>query len=65
MRARIALRKAGVLPVDDKKKESTLVLEEQEKTKCGKGHPVSEKDILDAFRRGDEVRSISSLPTWI
>lgn len=56
MRARIALRKAGILPVDDKVKETALVHEEQEKAKSGNGHPVNEKDILEAFRRGDEVR---------
>ncbi|KAF5311336.1 hypothetical protein D9611_012629 [Ephemerocybe angulata] len=58
MRARIALRKAGVLPVDDKEGEEALLLKEMGDVKKGKGRPVTEGDVLEAFKNGDEGISI-------
>jgi hypothetical protein len=55
MRARIALRKAGVLPVDDAKEEDMLVKAEMDKVKGNKGTQVTEDDIIQALDRGDEV----------
>ncbi|KAF6746320.1 hypothetical protein DFP72DRAFT_923167 [Ephemerocybe angulata] len=58
MRARIALRKAGVLPVDDKEGEEALLLKGMGDVKRGKGRPVTEGDVLEAFKNGDEGISI-------
>jgi hypothetical protein len=56
MRARIALRKFGLLSADAKETRDLLVSQEMEKIKQGKGRDLSEEDIIDAFSRGDEVR---------
>lgn len=56
MRARIALRKFGLLSVDNKDTHDLLISQEMEKIKQGKGRDLSEEDIIDAFSRGDEVR---------
>ena len=55
MRCRIALRKAGVLPVDNKIEEEQLVNAEEVKVKANRGTYVTEDDILQALYRGDEV----------
>ncbi|KAF9525904.1 hypothetical protein CPB83DRAFT_908867 [Crepidotus variabilis] len=55
MRARIALRKAGILPIDDKEAEEILVAAEVVAVKNKKPlYEVNAKDIVKAFRRGDE-----------
>ncbi|KAJ3547078.1 hypothetical protein NMY22_g1799 [Coprinellus aureogranulatus] len=48
-RARIALRKAGLLPVGNRALEVELVRQELERVKNGEGHPVGRKDIIAAF----------------
>lgn len=59
MRARIALRKAGKLPVDDKETQETMVQEEVNAVKFNRTTlPVTVEDIVEAFVRGDEVCSI-------
>ena len=51
MRARIALRKAGVLPVNVAEEWDTLV-----KNEIVRGRTqVTEDDIIEALNRGDEV----------
>ena len=57
MRARIALRKAGVLPAQDLESEEGLVNEEVVKMRKKQGKPVDQDDVLGALRRGDEVSS--------
>ncbi|KAJ3542036.1 hypothetical protein NMY22_g3661 [Coprinellus aureogranulatus] len=54
MKVRIALRKAGRLPAGDEATEATLVQEEIERNKEGKGLPVDVGDILEALRSGAE-----------
>jgi len=54
MRARIALRKVGVLPVDDAREEEMLVKAEMDKVRGNKGTEVTEDDIVEALNRGDE-----------
>ena len=61
MRARIALRKAGLLPVDDANEAEKLVKAEMDKVKANKGTVVTEKDIITALNRGDEVSCATSL----
>ncbi|KAJ3520714.1 hypothetical protein NMY22_g12627 [Coprinellus aureogranulatus] len=56
MRARIALRKAGLLPAQDSASERKLVDRERALIAAYEGHPVSQQDIIDAFERGDEVQ---------
>ena len=55
MRCRIALRKAGVLPVDNEIEEQRLVEAEKIKVKANRGTEVTEDDILQALERGEEV----------
>ncbi|KAJ3534018.1 hypothetical protein NMY22_g7102 [Coprinellus aureogranulatus] len=54
-RARIALRKAGLLPVGNRALEVELVRQELERVKKGEGHPVGRKDIISAFEHGEEA----------
>ncbi|KAF8182322.1 hypothetical protein BJ912DRAFT_1145231 [Pholiota molesta] len=54
MCARIALRLASMIPIDDKEEEARIVQNEVKAVSVNKGRPVSEEDIIDAFRRGDE-----------
>ncbi|KAJ3529858.1 hypothetical protein NMY22_g8830 [Coprinellus aureogranulatus] len=54
MKARIALRKARRLPTSDEASEASLVEEEIERNKAGKGLPVDAEDILEALRSGAE-----------
>jgi hypothetical protein len=54
-RARIALRKAGLLPQDTLALEKEMVRQELERIKMGGGHPVEHRDIVEAFERGEEV----------
>ncbi|KAF8957580.1 hypothetical protein BDZ97DRAFT_1924462 [Flammula alnicola] len=54
MRARIALRLASIIPIDDKAEEKNLILEEVLAVKNGKGRPVTEDDIICAFSKGNE-----------
>lgn len=61
MRARIALRLASIIPIDNKEEEARIVQKEVKAVKASKGRPVSEEDIIDAFCRGDEVISSSHL----
>ena len=56
MRARIALRKHGCIPLEDKKKEKTVIEKEIESVKANNGRPVDAGDIIRALERGDEVR---------
>ncbi len=56
MRVRIALRRAGAIPLEDENKEKELI--EQEKLAVKAGRPcyaVTEDDIMKAFLKGDEV----------
>ncbi len=61
MRARIALRIAGKLPVTDKIGEAKATEEERRvndeitAVKNHRGLPVSKDDIIEAFCRGEEV----------
>jgi hypothetical protein len=59
MRARIALRKAGCIPLEDKSKEDALIDEEIDAVRVNKGIPVSVDDVVNALGRGDEVRRFS------
>ncbi|KAF5322664.1 hypothetical protein D9619_002219 [Psilocybe cf. subviscida] len=54
MRARIVLRAAGSIPIDNKEREEALVNEEVEKIRRGKGKKVTTRQILEAFSNGDE-----------
>ncbi|KAJ2911597.1 hypothetical protein MD484_g8818, partial [Candolleomyces efflorescens] len=58
MRARIALRKRGEIPVneaaDGDSYYACLVIQEMESIKQGRGKFLTEEDIIDAFTRGDE-----------
>ena len=54
-RARIALRKAGLLPQDTLALEKEMVKQELERVKLGDGHPVEPRDVVEAFERGEEV----------
>ena len=59
MRARVGLRKAGLLsPGRQLSPEAELVLVNTEiaRVKAGKGHPVDRDDILAALMCGEEVR---------
>lgn len=58
MRARIVLRAAGSIPIDNKEREEALVNEEVEKIRRGKGKKVTTRQILEAFSNGDEVGDI-------
>lgn len=53
MRARIALRKAGCIPLEDKSKEDALIDEEIDAVRVNKGRPVSVDDVVNALGRGD------------
>jgi len=59
MRVRIALRKAGVIPMEDKKKEEECIAKEKRAVKSNKKnlgkYAVSEEDVIKAFSDGDEV----------
>lgn len=57
MRARIALRKAGLIPLEDKATENALIEEEMGKIKQSRGRAVLMGEILDAFHKGEEVSS--------
>lgn len=66
MRARIALRKLGVLPAQDPELEETLVNEEVVKMRKKIGQEPDQRDVLQALRRGDEVRQSPFLrPTMV
>ncbi|KAF9562269.1 hypothetical protein CPC08DRAFT_761565 [Agrocybe pediades] len=54
MRARIALRKRGLLPVDDKKAEEDLVDTEVQNVRENRGIALSEEEVISAICRGDE-----------
>ncbi|KIM36928.1 hypothetical protein M413DRAFT_448847 [Hebeloma cylindrosporum] len=60
MRARIALRKEGSIPLtpSDSDAEDDLVYEELEAFRKGRGNIVTEDDIISAFSRGDETMDI-------
>ncbi|KAJ3533682.1 hypothetical protein NMY22_g7235 [Coprinellus aureogranulatus] len=60
MRARIALRKAGLLPVQDNS-EFILVKQELSRIRAQVGHPIDRDDIIAAFERGDEMVDIDLL----
>jgi hypothetical protein len=61
MRARIALRKAGILPVvgmtDEEKdeEEKSLIETEMLRIRRREGTPVDRDDIIMAFCKGEEV----------
>lgn len=59
MRARIALRKEGIIPPSstDPDAEDTLIQAELKDIQKGGGKIVTENDIIAAFSRGDEVSS--------
>ncbi|TEB37851.1 hypothetical protein FA13DRAFT_1725470 [Coprinellus micaceus] len=61
MTARIALRKAGLLPARDAAAEDELVKEELESIKIRKGRPITRDDIIAAFERGDVAVDITLL----
>ncbi|KDR75435.1 hypothetical protein GALMADRAFT_249491 [Galerina marginata CBS 339.88] len=54
MRARIALRKGGAIPLEDKEDEKRRVEVEIEAIKRDKGQPVSVADIIAALSNNDE-----------
>ncbi|TFK34128.1 hypothetical protein BDQ12DRAFT_378449 [Crucibulum laeve] len=56
MRARVALRKDGLLPVDDELKAEALVQKQMCAIKGGKGKTISVtvKELISALERGDE-----------
>jgi hypothetical protein len=59
MRVRIALRKAGAIPLEDKNREKELVEQEKLAVKAGRPcHSVTEDDIIKAFLKGDEVGNL-------
>lgn len=55
MRARIALRKHGCIPLKDKNKEDALISKEMDAIKAKNGRSVDPGDIISALERGDEV----------
>ncbi|KAH9486088.1 hypothetical protein JR316_0000152 [Psilocybe cubensis] len=58
MRARVALRKAGLIPLKDKVEETSLIEEEMQNIKRGKGRVVTLGEILSAFHKGEEAIDI-------
>ncbi|CAA7270712.1 unnamed protein product [Cyclocybe aegerita] len=54
MRARIALRKAGLIPLADEKEEARLIEKEVKAVVRSSGLPVREQDLIDALCRGEE-----------
>ncbi|KAJ3524336.1 hypothetical protein NMY22_g11043 [Coprinellus aureogranulatus] len=63
MQARIALRRDGVLPVSDTETECKILGEEMGKMRKKQGRSVTEGELIQSLRRGDEVStSKSSLP---
>jgi len=63
MRARIALRKHGCIPLEDKNKEEALIDEEIDSVKSNKGRLVDTSDIICALDRGDEVCLFCRFPS--
>ncbi|KAJ3510253.1 hypothetical protein NLJ89_g4787 [Agrocybe chaxingu] len=61
MRSRIALRKAGLIPLEDKMAEKVLIDKEMLAVKSKGGHPVDADDIIAALERGDEVQVLHHL----
>lgn len=59
MRARIALRIAGLIPSGSVNRDKKLVKEELERIKSNMGHPINQEDIIAAFDQGEEVRFAS------
>ncbi|KIM36909.1 hypothetical protein M413DRAFT_282123 [Hebeloma cylindrosporum] len=55
MRARIALRKHGCIPLADKSKADVLFDEEVDAIKANNGRPLDAGDIISALERGDEA----------
>jgi hypothetical protein len=55
IRARVALRKAGLLPAPNISDHERLVEEGLEHVRSEQGHPVDRDDIIAAFECGDEV----------
>lgn len=56
MRVRIALRRAGAIPLEDKDQEKEVIEQEKLAVKAGRPfYPVTEDDIISAFLKGDEV----------
>jgi len=50
MRVRIALRRAGAIPLEDKDQEKELIEQEKLAVKAGRPfYPVTEDDIMNAF----------------
>lgn len=58
MRARIALRKKGLIPVEDKAIENDIIRNEMTAIKACRGKPVSTEEIIAAFHKGDEVSAV-------
>lgn len=69
MRARIALRKAGKLPVTDGMGEAKTAEEDRRvkdeiiAVKNNRGLPVGKDDIIEAFCKGEEVCDSIYSPT--
>ncbi|TEB37853.1 hypothetical protein FA13DRAFT_709047 [Coprinellus micaceus] len=61
MRARIALRIAGLLPSGSADRDKKLVKEELERIKSNMGHPANREDIISAFDQGEEAIDITLL----
>ena len=55
MRARIELRKSGLLPTQDIESEENLVNEQVAKIRKKTGLELAMDDVVQALRRGDEV----------
>ena len=56
MRARIALRKGGFLPTDNKDFEKELVRQEMLRFNTGRPSQLTHEDVISSLSRGEEVR---------
>jgi hypothetical protein len=56
MRARIALRKGGFLPTDNKNLEKELVRQEMLRFNTGRPSQLTQEDVISSLSRGEEVR---------
>ncbi|KDR85964.1 hypothetical protein GALMADRAFT_219022 [Galerina marginata CBS 339.88] len=58
MRSRIALRKAGAIPLEDKDVEEDIINAEMAAFRANGGLPVTEEDVIAAFSQGEEAIDI-------
>lgn len=55
MRARIALRKYGLIPLENKDAEGEVIVAEVLAIKADKGRELTPDEVISAICRGDEV----------